>query len=239
VQEELHSNEAPNVVRLSPGEANRVVERMSVHGNQEARRRIQAETTPGGAGLSPPKLEVGLPEVSEQMLSSVSRALELMPPVPYELSRQVRVFEPYIQYVATSLRSCAIKRMRVAVLQFIMHINVGSQPRDRLKTAFYLIHRDSAISSKQLEGELREIRDAYTQSLSTQGGRVQLGSKRQKFDETIEESRKKVPELEKRVREELKDRLEESQKQFIDYFKQIVFERSPRGSSPRKMSQAG
>ena len=227
VQEEVHSDETPNAVRLSREEAERVVERISFHANEEARRRIQSEMPLASANPSRPELELGLTEVSARRLSSVSEELETVPPIPYELSRQVRVFQPYIQYVDISLRGCAIERKRVAVPQSVIDIGVESQVQDRLKTTFDLIERRTSISSKALEDELRAIRDAYTRALGKPWGRVLLRSKRAEFDEVITKLRRRVAEHEKKVREELADRLEESLKQIIEYYKQIAIDKPP------------
>jgi hypothetical protein len=41
--------------------------------------------------------------------------LKEAPPVRFDLARQVRVFEPYLQYVELSLTGAAIQRHRLAI----------------------------------------------------------------------------------------------------------------------------
>jgi len=260
VQAEVHSDETPNALRLSPQEAERVVQRLSVRANEEARadhgtsspRDGQAEARADHEALSSedrqeeearadhealgserrqkeeaPSIEVGLSEVSSQRISSVSRDLEQVPPVPFDVTRQVRVFQPYIQYVDISLRGCAIQRKKVNLPASIMDMGAESQVRDRLKTTFDLIERGSAVSSKGLEDELRKIRDAYTRPLGKPWGRVLLRAKRKAFDKAIEEFRTKVSEHEQKVKKELQEHLQKSLGQVTDYYQPIVVENPP------------
>ena len=227
VQAEVHSDETPNAVRLSCQEVDRIIQRLSVRANEEAKSHCDAFSPEDGQDEQRPSLEVGLSEVSRQRIDCVSRDLEQVPPVPFDVTRQVRVFQPYIQYVDISLRGCAIERRRVNVPQSIMEMGAESQVRDRLKTTFDLIERGGAISSKGLEDELRKIRDAYTRPLGKPWGRVLLRAKRKEFDEAIEAFRKKVAEHEEKVKKELEKHLQESFSQVIEYYQSIVVENPP------------
>jgi len=227
VQDEVHSDETPNAVRLSPNEVERVVQRISLQANTEARERLDLGPNTESVDAPPPKLEVGLSEVPERTFKSVSKELKMVPPIPFNVSRQVRVFHPYIQYVDISLRGCAIERKRVHIPPSITDIGAASQIRDRLKTTFDLIERGTEVSSKGLDDELRAIRDAYTKPLGKPWGRVLLRAKRKEFDDAIEEFRKRIVEHEKKVRQELKKHLEDSLDQIVDYYKQIVIDQPP------------
>ena len=226
VQAEVHSDETPNALRLSSQEAERVVQRLSIRANQEAKADHETSAS-GDREEEAPSIEVGLSEVSSQRIISVSRDLDQVPPVPFDVTRQVRVFQPYIQYVDISLRGCAIQRKKVNLPDSIMNMGAESQVRDRLKTTFDLIERGSAVSSKGLEDELNKIRDAYTRPLGKPWGRVLLRAKRKEFDKAIEEFRAKVSEHEQKVRKELQDHLKKSLGQVTDYYQPIVVENPP------------
>jgi hypothetical protein len=47
--------------------------------------------------------------------SEVSQKLKDAPPVPFDVARQVRVFESYLQYVELRLPGVAIQRRRIAI----------------------------------------------------------------------------------------------------------------------------
>ena len=72
--------------------------------------------------------------------------------------RQVRVFEPYLQYVELRLTGAAIQRRRVVIPKAIQNLGADEGLQSRLKTTFDLIERTGALSSKKIEGELNEIR---------------------------------------------------------------------------------
>jgi len=227
VQDEVHSDETPNAVRLSSSEATRIVTRLSVRENQEARLENELLSATGVSQADLPPLEVGLSEVSDQQLTSVTQNLEMVPPVPFDVTRQVRVFQPYIQYVDIQLQGCAIQRRRINIPQSILDVGLDAQIQDRLRTTFDVINRKSEVSSAALEDKLRKIRDAYTRSLGKPWGRVLLRAKRQDFDKAIEEFRKVVQEHEKKVREQLEKHLKDSLGQIITYYQPLVMERPP------------
>ena len=131
-------------------------------------------------------------------------------PVPFDIARQVRVFEPYIQYVEINLRGCYIQRHKVPIPKSIQGLGESKEIENRLRTTFDLIEKNSNISSKSLDKELKLIRDNFTRSLGKPWGRVLLKGARSKFDERIVEFRKKIVEHKKNVEKELAEHLEKS-----------------------------
>jgi len=50
--------------------------------------------------------------VAPEHLATVKVAIEIAPPVKFDVVRQVRVFEPYLQYVELYLAGAAVQRQR-------------------------------------------------------------------------------------------------------------------------------
>ena len=80
VQAEVHSDETPNALRLSRQEAERVVQRLSVRANQEARADHETSSPDDGQEEEYPSIEVGLSEVSSRRIGAVHGDLEQVPP---------------------------------------------------------------------------------------------------------------------------------------------------------------
>jgi hypothetical protein len=65
--------------------------------------------------------------VSSELLANTQVALAQVPPIPFDVARQVRVFEPYIQYVEINLKGCHIERRTVELPKSIQ----GLDPKAR------------------------------------------------------------------------------------------------------------
>ncbi len=153
--------------------------------------------------------------------------LKVAPPIRFDVARQVRVFEPYIQYVEISMTGCAIQRHRIELPKVIHGIGPPGEIQSRLKTTFELIKKSSQVSSKALEDALRLIREDFTQSLGKPWGRVILRSVRPLFDKRIEDFREKLKAHKEQVESELAKLLEDSQKELIEHFLPMVKKNPP------------
>jgi len=177
--------------------------------------------------ISKADTEIGQTELPLTTLESTDAALHLAPPIAFDVARQVRVFEPYIQYVEISLTGCAIERHRVEVPKSIQRIDAEAEINARLRTTFELIEKNSAVSSKALEDELKQIRDNFTRPLGKPWGRVLLRSTRPLFDERITRFKQRLAEHKKAVEESLSQYLEKSRDQLVEYFLPLVRQSPP------------
>ena len=89
------------LARLSP--AAKVIA-MALAKTPEQRERIREQA-----------VEVRSTEVADDQFSEVSQKLKDAPPVLFDVARQVRVFESYLQYVELRLPGVAIQRRRIAI----------------------------------------------------------------------------------------------------------------------------
>ncbi len=96
VQAEVQSDETPNPVTLFPTDVNRICD-CTLVGVADG---SDAKSISDDDRLT---TEIGREEVSLQAIERAKKALDQAPPVAFDVARQVRVFEPYIQYVEISL----------------------------------------------------------------------------------------------------------------------------------------
>ena len=99
-------------------------------------------------------VEVRSTELADDQFSEVSQKLKDAPPVLFDVARQVRVFESYLQYVELRLPGVAIQRRRIAIPRNIQNLGSDESIQSRLNTTFELIEREGALSSKPIEREL-------------------------------------------------------------------------------------
>jgi hypothetical protein len=170
---------------------------------------------------------VGSEEVSDVQFSKVATTLKEVPPVRFDLARQVRVFEPYLQYVELSLTGAAIQRHRLAIPPSIQKLGGSKELENRLRTTFELIEKGSKLSSKPLEDALNDIRKNFTPSLAKDHGRVVLKSAKPRLVERLVTFRAKLEEHQKTVAADLQKHLDESRKQIVDYYLPRVVQAPP------------
>ncbi len=137
IQPDVHSDETPNAVELRAADIERIVRRMS----PSQRRVAEASELPRSEieDSENPVTEIGQFAVSDDEMQSARESLEVAPPISFDVARQVRVFEPYIQYVEISMSGCAIQRHRVPIPKAIQGVGTASKIAERLKTTFDLI----------------------------------------------------------------------------------------------------
>ncbi len=183
------------------------------------------------SSLLPPEIataevEVGTAPVSAELLSKTKQGLDLAPPIPFDVARQVRVFEPYIQYVEISLKGCHIERRTVELPMSIQGLDPDADLSSRLHTKFDLIEKSSNVSSKQMDSQINQLRD-LTKSLGKPWGRVLLRSTRNRFDKRVLEILAKLEEHKKTVEAKLADVLADSRKRLIEHFSGLVKAKPP------------
>ena len=182
----------------------------------------KAESPAEAEAIAQLTIELGAKAVAPEHLASVKAAIEIAPPVKFDLVRQVRVFEPYLQYVELSLTGAAMQRHRVRIPEQLQNLGTSKDLEGKLKTTFDLIEKGSSLSSRGLEEELNAMRKNFTPSLGKDHGRVVLKSAKPHLTKRIAELRSKLEAHQKRVEFELQAKLDESKQQIVDYFAPLV-----------------
>lgn len=216
LEPEPQSDETPNAIRLTSGQVREILLRLSPAARAEA---VAAASTPEEAArLESIPLETCELPLGKEQFAQVKQAIEAAPPVKFDVARQVRVFEPYLQYVELSLTGAAVQRHRVRIPKSLQNLGASKDLEGKLKTTFDLIEKGSSLSSKVLEDELNEIRKNFMPSLGKDHGRVVLKAAKPTLLARLEELRKKLETHQNKVESELQKKLDESKKQVVDYY---------------------
>jgi hypothetical protein len=225
LEDEPQSEEAPNAIELSSDQVETFAIRFSPLCRQKA---IEEASTPEiAAELAEMPCELGVAQITQEHFEEVMKAIQTAPPVKFDVVRQVRVFEPYLQYVEMSLTGAAIQKHKVRIPPSIQSLGSSKDLEGRLRTTFALIEKSSALSSKKLEDELNEIRKNLTRTLGKEHGRVVLKSTKPTLDARIESLREKLEDHQKAVCEKLGKQLADSRKQVVEYYLPLVFAKPP------------
>lgn len=224
VENEPQSHETPNAIQLPPS----ITHHLAIRLSEVELRKTRQETMPSAEATidMPSEIEMGGFEISKSEYQAVLKNLQIAPPVAFDIARQVRVFQPYIQYVDIELKGAALQRMRIELPASVVNLGSGAEIKDRIHTSFSLIEKNENLSSKTIEVKLRAIRDDYTRSLGKYG-RFLLRNRRKDFDKEIVVLRAMLTEHQSNLKKDLTKLLDESIKELVDYYKPQVIEKPP------------
>ena len=216
---------ASNAVRMSGEQVAQALARLSPAAKTIAI--AQAKTPEAKQRIEVLTVDVVSAPITPEKLAEVAASLKEAPPVRFDLARQVRVFEPYLQYVELSLTGAAIQRHRMAIPEKIQNLGGSEELENRLRTTFELIEKGSKLSSKPLEDALNEIRKNFTPSLGKDHGRVVLKAAKPHLVARLKEFRFKLEAHQKSVAEDLQKHLDTSREQIVAYYLPRVMEAKP------------
>ena len=216
---------ASNAVRMSGEQVSQALARLSPAAKTIAI--AQAKTPEAKQRIEALTVDVVSAPITPEKLAEVTSSLETAPPVRFDLARQVRVFEPYLQYVELSLTGAAIQRHRMAIPEKIQNLGGSEELENRLRTTFELIEKGSKLSSKPLEDALNEIRKNFTPSLGKDHGRVVLKAVKPHLVDRLTAFRLKLEAHQKAVEGELQKHLDTSREQIVAYYLPRVIEAKP------------
>ena len=216
---------ASNAVRMSGEQVAQALARLSPAAKTIAI--AQASTPEAKQRIEDLTVDVVSAPITPEKLAEVAASLKEAPPVRFDLARQVRVFEPYLQYVELSLTGAAIQRHRMAIPEKIQKLGGSKELENRLRTTFELIEKGSKLSSKPLEDALNEIRKNFTPSLGKDHGRVVLKAAKPHLVTRLKEFRIKLEAHQKAVAKDLQKHLDTSREQIVAYYLPRVIEAKP------------
>jgi len=225
LEADQRKTDAPNALRLSRDQVTEALARLSPAAKVIAM--ALAKTPEQRERIREQAVEVRSTEVADDQFSEVSQKLKDAPPVPFDVARQVRVFESYLQYVELRLPGVAIQRRRIAIPRNIQNLGNGAGIQSRLNTTFELIEREGTLSSKPIEHELNEIRKNFTPPLGKDHGRALLKAQKPLFEQRLTELRTKLETFQAEIKKSLQKHLDASREEVIKYYIPRVIQHPP------------
>ena len=224
LESEPQGHSAPNAMRLSRQQVAEALARLSPAAKAIAL--AQATTPEDRSRIAALPVETGGAPITTDKFATVSIRLKEAPPVRFDIARQVRVFEPYLQYLDISLTGAAIQHHRVAIPPRLLKLGGSKELEGRLSTTFELIEQGSKLSSKDIEDELNEIRKNFNPSVQGHG-RIVIKAVKPLLNQRLDELKGKLKIHKQTVSSELQKQLNESRKQIVEYYLPIVTANPP------------
>ena len=212
-------SDAPNAMRLFESQVKEVRIRTSEKEKEIVAQK--AETEKEREQIRRQELEVETEEVQKSEICEIEENLKKNPPLKFDLQRQVRVFNTYLQYVEISFSGVRIQRRRIPIPQDLFSANTTRELNDKLRTTFDLIEKDKLYQLNDLEKNLKVIKKKFTCSIDKKS-RVILKENKPEFEEEINEIREKLIEYKEKLEQELDTELKESKQQILDHCVSIL-----------------
>ena len=147
--------------------------------------------------------------LTEADVAEVAENLELSPPQPFDLARQVHVLSSKFQFVEFSLTGAALARKRVPVPKDLLGLANDSAMRDLLQTTYKLIAKDDEVSGEHLMAGRNEIEKRYLKQVIGYGT-VIMNTDRGDFEKAVKRLREEVEKFQKKAEEERDEAIEKN-----------------------------
>ena len=208
-------SDAPNAMRLLESQVTEVRIRIS-----EKEREIvaqKAKTEKERERIRQQDVEVESKEIQDSEIQEIKENLEKNPPAEFDLTRQVRVYSTYLQYVEISFQGVRIQRRRIPIPQVLIAANAEEELSRKFRTTFDLIEKDKEFPLNDLVKKSNRTKKKFTRLLGNKG-RVILKEKKREFEKEIEKIRNELEKYKKELGEELNAKLKKSKQQILDHF---------------------
>jgi hypothetical protein len=210
-----------NAIKLTPDQTREASVRLSPAAKALAL--AQCADGPTKEALSQINPTIEPTPVHDTIVAGIGNMLKEAPPVAFDVSRQVRVYNAYLQYIELSMTGAAIQRQKISMPRSLQALGTANTELEgRFKTSFDLLAKDNALSSKKLEKDLKEIRDKFTSSLGKDRGRVLLVRNKERFLKKIEELDKKLTDHGKAVQQNLQKSIDDSKEAIVNIYVPIL-----------------
>ena len=210
----LESESGPtlNALRLSPRQAHDIANRLICPvDSDETDEPVHVVDLPGLAT-----------EVEEDQFNEVKKRLDEVPPMKFDVVRQVNVFAPYLQFVELSLHGAELERKTYTIPRPLTEVGRFRDLDGRMKTTFELIgtEQKKGLSARSLRVELDQIRKEYTRELPPKigRGRVFLKARKGEMRTRLDQAQEDLKRHQEHLKNSLQQALDESRERVIDYY---------------------
>ena len=218
LEAENKDESARNALRLSPEQVSEAMARLSPAAKIIAE--CQAADSEERDRIKSIPVEVTRNQVSEENLNQVSENLKKTPPIRFNVARQVRVFDSYLEYVELQLIGCRFEQMRIQIPDSLQDYGSPDDLKGRLKTTFKLIGEDfdKKFSCEEYKRKLEEIREKYTRSLGNPYGRVVLKAHKKELIDSLKSLQEDLKKYGDKAQEALNSHLKDSRSAIVEYY---------------------
>lgn len=148
---------------------------------------------------------------SADNIADLQQDLQENPPLPFDLSQKVHVFNAQFEFVEFELKGLALSRKKVPLPPFLMGLSRDPKTQNLLQSSFRLIDDDTELSSDVVLKLKKRLVDRYLIGLPTFGN-VILRTNKPRFERSVRLLKHYILRYQKKVEKLLADEMNKNQK---------------------------
>jgi hypothetical protein len=149
-------------------------------------------------------------ETAPEDVQELKQDLQDNPPLPFDLSQKVHVFNAQFEFVEFELKGLALSRKKVPLPPFLMGLSRDPKTQKLLQSSFRLIGDDTELSSDVVLKLKKRIIDRYLITLPNYGT-VILRAQKPRFERSIRLLKRFIGRYQKKVEKLLADEMKKNQ----------------------------
>lgn len=170
---------------------------------------------------------VGRGTVSQGEIDQLEGDLRQNPPVKFDISRKVRVFNTQLEFVEFELKRALLSRKTVTIPSDLMGLAKDEKTQRMLHSTFRLIDEDNALSGKKVLRLKQFIAQKFLITLPGYGN-VILRSNKESFLAAVGTLKKYTERFQRRVIKGLQQAIDENREKLVDALLPGVKQRPPK-----------
>lgn len=159
------------------------------------------------------KAMAAMPAAPEDV-QGLKQDLQENPPLPFDLSQKVHVFNAQFEFVEFELKGLALSRKKVPLPSFLMGLPRDPKTQNLLQSSFRLIGDDSELSSDVVLKLKKRLIDRYLITLPNYGT-VILRAQKPRFERSIRLLKHFIGRYQKKVEKLLADEMKRNQETVV------------------------
>jgi len=174
--------------------------------------------------------------VSKKAVDRLVHKLEESPPEPFDLSRKLKVYQRWFQFVELEFKGGSMSRHRLPLPTQLKNLLANEKGvQDRLKASYKFIESGAIESEGKLRQDVDALRREYLCSIPGIGS-VLLVTQKRAFEMKLESIRREVEARKAEIQRVVEQQIDEARQQLETELVPIVVRRPPKELTSRLLS---
>jgi hypothetical protein len=150
-----------------------------------------------------PRVAVGATPLTESMVQQVTKELEVAPPQPFDLARQVQVYTALVRFVELEMKGWKIESRRIQLPRTLPVLATEDRDlKERIRSSLKVLDRLADGQLQKLRDEVDAIRDAFCVPVGGIGSIVLVKAQKYLIDR-VESVRARLKDAQSTIRGEV------------------------------------
>jgi hypothetical protein len=186
-----------------------------------------SESIQPGSTIDVATLDLHAHPLSEQAIADAAADLSNDPPLKFDVTQKIRVFNTLFEFVELELNGMSLGKKKVNIPSELLGLAGDQEDRELLNSTCNLIDATSALSGQDLMKARQKIDDDYLTSLPGYG-KVILRSHKEEFLKRIDDFKTRIEAHKQKVEETLAAEIEAKRLRLFEGLKAAILANPPK-----------